>query len=553
MFKRMTALLLALSMLFSLSGCGKPKQDSTQGRTYASEQAMDVFEALEAVRDLKDFTFELQVSRVDAETGALGQTRYTASGAWYSSTKQASIQLRLPDESLLTTLTVDGANLYADIGTAADALKAKFQEQGAEEYAQDMDSARTRLNQDVVHFPLQEDPWTALETGRLAESRESLRALYNKVKQYNARRVTMEQRVGKLSLGLGDLQSTLLDIAGDLERNKTIYQGGLEQVLTGDFGLVLDEEGTDAQSVLDEKWAVYEETGEMLYELQEEGDYNGWTAKLLACGDAEHGYSLDLTTSFNEPMNYLLSVYPAQAEPVKVPDAFVELSEAAESTMLVYVDGKIYLREAGRQTESEKGEEGEELTAEELEEAMDGADESGVAVETAPMEDQPSLVTTSVYTSDGASRKVPLLASYDSLEGTGEEGAPTDVFQSSNGYVLEYVAAERRDLAKVAKENADMYAEDFRENWGYPTVTEPSQSILSANADAAMAGLAYHNVDVDQDVTVITGCLDVENSNEMLYFDLFVYSKSVTDKEISAIGDLLQVLGTELPVEIIKN
>lgn len=127
------------------------------------------------------------------------------------------------------------------------------------------------------------------------------------------------------------------------------------------------------------------------------------------------------------------------------------------------------------------------------------------------------------------------------------------MFQSSNGYVLEYVAAERRDLAKVAKENADMYAEDFRENWGYPTVTEPSQSILSANADAAMAGLAYHNVDVDQDVTVITGCLDVENSNEMLYFDLFVYSKSVTDKEISAIGDLLQVLGTELPVEIIKN
>lgn len=552
MFKRLTALLLVLSMLLSLSGCGKPKEkESAQERTYASTQPMDVFEALEAVRDLKDFTFELQVSRVNAETGELGKLRYKASGAWYTSTKQASIRLSLADGSELTTLTVDGANLYADLGTAAATLKAKYEELQADGYVQDMEGASARLSEDVVHFPLKEDPWTALESGRLSEGRASLRTLYNSIKQENARRVSMEQHVGKLSLGLGDLQGTLLDIAADLVRNKAVYQGGLSQVLTEDFGLILDEAGTDAQTLLDEKWSVYEETGEELYELQEAGDYNGWTAKLLACGDKASGYSLDLTTSFNEPMNYLLSVYPAQAEPVEVPETRQELRDAAESAALVYLDGKQYLKEVGKDEESELG---TELTQEELKEAMGTEDEeeSGEPVETAPMEEYPSLVSAMVYTSDGCSRRVPLIASYDKLEGNDAE-SPSDVYQSSNGYVLEYVDADMRDLAQAAQDNAKMYAEDFREGWGYETLVEPGRAVLSQSADVAVAGLAFHNVDVDQDVTVITGCLEVENSQDMLYFDLFVYSKSVTKKEMAAIEDLMHALGTELPVEILKN
>lgn len=550
MFKRLTALTLALTLLLTLTGCGRSRQtEDTQGRQFASETPMDVFEAIDAVRALKDFTFELQVSRVDADTGALGERKYTASGSWFTSTRQAAIEMKLGDESALTTLTVDGANLYADLGTAAAALQEHFEALGAEEYAEDMRGVTARLSEDMVHIPLKEDPWTALESGRLSGSRAGLETLYQKVRQTNAKRVTLERNVGKLSLGLGDLQGTLLDIAGELVRNKALYQGELGRVLTEDFGAVLGETGVDADTLLDEKWAVYEETGEELSALQEAGDFNGWTAKLLACGDERSGYTLDLTLCFNEPVNYFLNVYPAQPKPVEPPRSAVELQDAAESVMLVWLDGKTYLNQTLTAQEEELG---EELTEEELQEAVDEAGD-GFAVETAPMEAFPSLVTARIYTDDGCSRTVPLLADYESLEGEGEEGRPVDVFQSSNGYVLEYVNAEERDLAETARANAEMYATEFRDGWGYDTVLEPTQAVVSAAGDVAVAGVAYHNVDLEQDVTVLTGCLSVENSHDILYFDLFVYSKSVTDKEIAAIGALMQALGVEQPVEIIKN
>jgi hypothetical protein len=162
-----------------------------------------------------------------------------------------------------------------------------------------------------------------------------------------------------------------------------------------------------------------------------------------------------------------------------------------------------------------------------------------------------SLTAVTMATSDGGERRVPLLSMYDDMQG-GKDGS-SDVYQSSNGYVLEYVTAEKRDLTQAAEENARLYAEEFREGQGMEIVQKPTSSVTSTEGDAAAAGLVYHDEQTKQDVTVLTCCLSVENSGEMLYLDMFVYSKSVKKQEIAAIGALMRELGLELPLEILKK
>jgi hypothetical protein len=174
---------------------------------------------------------------------------------------------------------------------------------------------------------------------------------------------------------------------------------------------------------------------------------------------------------------------------------------------------------------------------------------SGCGAGTQSAED--SLTAVTMATSDGGERRVPLLPGYEEMQG-GKDGS-SDVYQSSNGYVLEYVTAEKRDLAQAAMENAQLYADEFRDAQGMEIVQAPTDSVAAAEGTAAAAGLAYHDKTTDQDVTVLTCCLSVENSGEMLYLDIFVYSRSVTDREMAAIGVLMRELGLELPLELIKN
>ena len=162
-----------------------------------------------------------------------------------------------------------------------------------------------------------------------------------------------------------------------------------------------------------------------------------------------------------------------------------------------------------------------------------------------------SLTAVTMATSDGGERTVPVLCAYEEMQG-GKDGS-SDVYQSSNGYVLEYVTAEKRDLAQAAEENARLYAEEFREGQGMEIVQKPTASVTSTEGDAAAAGLVYHDKQTKQDVTVLTCCLGVENSGEMLYLDIFVYSKSVKKQEIAAISALMRELGLELPLEILKK
>lgn len=215
--------------------------------------------------------------------------------------------------------------------------------------------------------------------------------------------------------------------------------------------------------------------------------------------------------------------------------------------------GKEYLKDS--ETSQDGVESTQELTEEEVKDLFGLDEELGesVSVSTKPLEGSKALLSAVLYTADGAERTVPLLAQYDSLRAAEGGKTPTDVIQSTEGYTLEYCTVKKGDLAEAALENAQVYAEGFHDTWGYDILQEPTQSALSPSADAAVAAMAYHDADLEEDITVFTGCLSVENSSEMLYFDLFAYSGSITDEELQAIAELMAQLGVEQPLEIIKN
>ena len=554
MGRRLISLLLAMAFALSLTACGQQKRQSgsSEEKQYASDHGLNPFEAIEAIRNLKDLTFDLRVSTVNPETGETVRTKYTASGAWYTSTKQASLTVALEDQSVLTSAVLDGDRLYTDAATAANTLSEHFAALDGEEYqydSQEMKEAAAAFSKDYVSFQLKEDPWTALESGGLSKTRADLKALYGTVEKGNRKRVSMGDRLGTLSLGLGDLQGTLLDITGNLLKYKSDYQAELAGVLSGGFEAVLNASGWDAEDLLEEKWTEYEETYETLAALQTAGDYNGWTAKLETCGDEENGYTIDLTLNFDDPVNYFLNVYPAEAQPVAVPEESTDNGEVADEVLALYRGTKEYFAALSDLSDSE----GVELTEDEVKENFGDTDSFSGKVETAPVEGYDSLLATNMVTDDGVSVTVPLLAVYDDLQGESIAEGVNDVFESSNGYVMEFVSMEKRDIEQAVGSNAKMYETEFKESWGYEITQTHSRTFVSKDRSAAVAGMGYYDSDEKQDVTVITGCIDVPDSEYMLCFDLFTYSKSVTNQEISAIQDFLTYLGLEMPITVTQN
>lgn len=554
MGRRLISLLLAMAFALSLTACGQQKRQSgsSEEKQYASDHGLNPFEAIEAIRNLKDLTFDLRVSTVNPETGETVRTKYTASGAWYTSTKQASLTVALEDQSVLTSAVLDGDRLYTDAATAANTLSEHFAALDGEEYqydSQEMKEAAAAFSKDYVSFQLKEDPWTALESGGLSKTRADLKALYGTVEKGNRKRVSMGDLLGTLSLGLGDLQGTLLDITGNLLKYKSDYQAELAGVLSGGFEAVLNASGWDAEDLLEEKWTEYEETYETLAALQTAGDYNGWTAKLETCGDEENGYTIDLTLNFDDPVNYFLNVYPAEAQPVAVPEESTDNGEVADEVLALYRGAKEYFAALSDLSDSE----GVELTEDEVKENFGDTDSFSGKVETAPVEGYDSLLATNMVTDDGVRVTVPLLAVYDDLQGESIAEGVNDVFESSNGYVMEFVSMEKRDIEQAVGSNAKMYETEFKESWGYEITQTHSQTFVSKDRSAAVAGMGYYDSDEKQDVTVITGCIDVPDSEYMLCFDLFTYSKSVTNQEISAIQDFLTYLGLEMPITVTQN
>ncbi len=563
MRNRIIAFVLALAMALSLAGCGNSADaDSSAGsttvtKTYASETAMDVFETIEAVQALEDFTFTLQVNALDEETGEATSTTMTLNGEWYASTKQASLAMTMANGETLTTLLVDGDQLYVDVVTASGYLSERFKdtdEEDSEYFVEELADLAESFPTDYISIQLQEDPWATLDGDGFAAVKELLENVYKSVKKATEGEVSTSSSTCTLSLGLGDLQTQLLEVYESLVEGKDTYQTFLSDYINQNFSALMEASGWTMSDLMDTIWYDFEETYEDLTELEAYGDWNDWTMKLVTCGDGDSGYTLDLTDRRDDSVNYCLNVYPVEEDAdlaIDAPEASTEYSTIAEDVFTVFMDAIIcrnYLNgfDDEEDEESYDDEEDYEDYFDDDEEETEISDE----LETTAIEGYDRLVATEMVTDDGVTAIIPVMKKYNTVEvETGSNGV-VDIFLYTANYQMEYsnIVTDGRDIEEISQENLEIFASTFEEDYEYALTQEASEVVSAADGSACVAGLAYYDEDEECDVTILTGNIVVEDSDYVIGFDLFIYNDSLSNKEKNSITDFLTYLGLESPV-----
>ncbi|MCC8076031.1 MAG: hypothetical protein LIO95_08855 [Clostridiales bacterium] len=567
MRNRIIAFVLALAMVLSLAGCGGSSSgdgsaDSSAGsttvtKTYASETALDVFETIEAVQALEDFTFMLQVNSLDEETGEAASTNMTLTGAWYASAKQASLTVTMANGETLTTMLVDGDTLYVDVVTASNYLSERFKdtdEVDSDYFVEELADLAESFPTDYISISLQEDPWATLDGDGFAAVKELLENVYKSIKKDTADEVSTSSSTCTLSLGLGDLQTQLLEVYESLVEDKSTYQTFLSDYIDQNFSALLDASGWTMSDLMDTIWYDFEETYEELTELDAYGDWNDWTMKLVTCGDETSGYTLDLTDRRDDSVNYCLNVYPTEEGAdlsIEVPEEATEYSTMSEDVFTVFMDAIIcrnYLQGFDDEEEDEEDDSDEDYEDffTDDEEETEVSDE----LETTAIDGYDRLVSTEMVTDDGVTATIPVMKKYNTVEvETGSNGV-VDIFMYTSNYQMEYsnIITDGRSIEEITQENLEIFSSTFVEDYEYVLTQEASEVVTAADGSACVGGLAYYDEDEECDVTILTGNIVVEGSDYVIGFDLFVYNDSLSKKEKNSITDFLTYLGLEAPV-----
>ncbi|MCD7838308.1 MAG: hypothetical protein LUG65_05285 [Clostridiales bacterium] len=567
MRNRIIAFVLALAMVLSLAGCGGSSSgdssaDSSAGstatvtKTYTSETALDVFETIEAVLALEDFTFTLQVNALDEETGEAASTNMTLTGEWYASVRQASLTVTMANGETLTTMLVDGDQLYVDVVAASNYLSERFKdtdEVDSDYFVEELADLAESFPTDYILIQLQEDPWTTLDGSGFAAVKELLENVYKSVKKATADEVSTSSSTCTLSLGLGTLQTQLLKVYESLVEDKSTYQDFLSDYINQNFSALLDASGWTMADLMDTIWSDYEETYEELVELDAYGDWNDWTMKLVTCGDEESGYTLDLTDCRDDSVNYCLNVYPAVEDAdltIDAPDESTEYSTMSEDVFTVFMDA-IICRNYLEGFDDDEDE--EDYDDEDYEDYFDDDEEETVVsdeLETTAIEGYDRLVATEMVTDDGVTVTIPVMKKYDTVEVESGESGVVDIFLYTSNYQMEYsnIVTDSRSIEDITEENLEIFVSTFQEDYEYALTQEASDVVTAADGSACVAGMAYYDEDEECDVTILTGNIAVEGSDYVIGFDLFIYNDSLSKKEKNSIADFLTYLGLEAPV-----
>lgn len=562
MLKRLTALLLCLSMALSLAGCRKknepakdvPGSSSSQEevveKEYASTQAMDVFLTLDAVKQLKDFTFTLQINSVNPETGAAAKNLMLLTGSSFESLKQAKIEVEM-EKQPLTTLYFDGETMLMDAKTAAECFAEAFtrltmlDDEDRDGFQEDLLNVAAELPTDYADFHLPEDPWSSKEKGGFAPCRKALEQVMSSVKDSTASLVESGEAGCSLTLEGDALREELSKLTTSFTEETDVYEGWITSLLEQSCHEVLVSYGMDAEDWFMTKWEKQEQLHDTL--TKENGDWKDWEMKIVTCGDASAGYTIDLTDQRETPRNYCLSVYPATAEPLGELPESTPSKKAADPLAELYSYGEIYKRYREEDPSLDQ-ESSDELTASDLNNAENQPDE----LTALPMEGYRQIGSTAFVTGDGISVTLPVPLKYDEVEAEREGESVVDIFFDNNGYVMEYSSLDARNPQNMVEENMAIFEETFRDEYEYP-ITQTGEVKTSSDGKTVMGGIGYYDEDEKQDVTILTGAISVPESEYAVGLDIFIYSKSVTKQDIQTIDEMLSALGVELPLTITKN
>lgn len=563
MIKRWIALVLVLCMALSLVGCGK-KQEQKQEKPiiavekdYTSENALSIYSAIDAAKKMKDFRFRYLVNTLDEESNDAKSNRLAMEGVCFASTKQASIKVKLEGKEL-TELVIDGNACYLNVKTCANTLAelmATLSQEDGKELSEELSTLAKGFETEFVRFELKEDIWTSLEGDTAAQVKSLLNGIYESVRKETEPLVTTEETTCTLSLTGESLLQTLRQLTEHMLGEQKNYEGFFVQWLQDNFSTELDELGWMPEDIVGNRWEDWNELDE---KLGEQGETEDWSVSFVTCGDEQSGYTMDVTRLMDKHLNNYLELRPATAEPVSVPEQSVNHLDCVENLTYLLSDWQIYNNYAYQEDDyssfTDEYDDGEGNAMLEQFLAQGDDEEESDTVETQAISGTKDIVLTAMTTEDGKALNVPILAKYNRAEVGNNEQGVNDVFISTDGYALEYTVLEGQELTNAAQRNAKLYESNYKNDWGYEITNKTSAVKTSADGKVAMAGMSYYDSDEEQDVTVITGAFAVDGTEEQIVgFDLFVYSKQVTEKECKAMQELFTYLGVEAPIELAKN
>lgn len=560
MMKRVTSLLLVFALLLSLlTGCGSSKDASANAGDYASSKAMSFFDTVEAIRDLKDFTFKMPVYALLDDEGTQGDLLYTLSGASYESTKQARFTFKDIDDNIITEFFVDGTTCYVDYGSAISFVRSGYE---ASEYAdvlqediQALEDIRTDAAQ-YLSIELSEDPWTTIHGDGAAAVRTLMGNVFKNVKKNLKDKVQMTKKTASLTVAGPDLQRELALVLENLLENAD-YQTFSAGYLADNFADFVDQCAWTPEELVSSYWSDFENLYMELYELMEEGEWVDWSVRTVSCGDETNGYTIDLLSKGRYSRSLCLSVYPAQAEPVTCPDAgdVMDYHEDIEDAAYIYQVFRDYRRTMLEAYNYEVFYEGDEIDMDDAD-FEDGIDDSESAELTVkPIEGYERISSALAATEDGFDREVPVLTQYSSSEITESElskGA-TSILQENDGCTLEWYSLDSstRTPTEILEDNLYGYQEVYGEEWEYPILNPPTKILTSEDGTAAVGGLAYHDTDEDADVTMINLAWLVDGSEYAMCAEIRFYGGKIMNRDLHAANDLLKYLGLKMPMEVV--
>ena len=583
MLKKITALLLVFALALScLAGCGSPKKSdaSSTETSYVGEEPLSFYDTLEGMKNVKDGSLSLSVS-VPQEEGE-DVLLFTVSGVSYESTKQANLELKDGDGEKITDLWVDGDLCYVEYRELIDFVVRTYEEnEDAAALTEDITGLKD-IRKDApqyVSIQLQEDPWTTLEGEDMQGLLDLLGQVYASVKRDTEDNSKENGDTYRFSLGGLDLQNQVAKVLDSLINHEKDYRTVLEGYLKANFADFLSACAYTEEEVLDLYWDDFEDLQSELDEQGDSGAWPDWQVTADTCGDEENGYTLDLTSTGKYNRHYVLQVVPSEAKEISMPKKAEDYLEHPDQTSYVYYAFRNAKRlltapyetvdEDTETTEPDDEEEEPEIQGNEtnfVDENGDGLDDNlwstsdepeeapGMELELSSISGYERISSALAATEDGVDQAVPVFTDYTSADvilSDSSDGATT-LNQKAKGYDLEWYSLDSttRTVSQIVEENLAGYEDVYGEDWGYEILQSKTKPTTSSDGRSAVAAFAYHDDEMESDVTMINAAVKVNDSDYALCVEICLYSSDVMNKEINATKDLLNYLGLELPIDV---
>lgn len=559
MVKRITSLILVLAMLLAfLTGCGGDSAiKSEHAELYASSKGLSLFDTLEAIKGLKNFSFEMPVSVLPDGDDTQSELLYTASGVCYADTKQAHVAFTDGDGEPVTEIYVDGSTCYVNYSDAVGFVKSGYESlEYAELLSEDIEAldAIQKDSSEYLSVELQEDIWTTLESDSTAAIRDMLSKVYKSIKRDMAEKSKDSKNTSSITVAGADLQAQVLKVLESLTNHSKDYTSFLENYLSSNFGELIDVSGWTPEEITGVYWADFENLATDLSTLSAEGEWNDWSVNAISCGDEENGYTIDLTSTGSYNRNICLSVYPAEAEALEMPTDTVDYLSDLENAAYVYQAFRDYRRTILERYRPETmDEEDINLSDEDFLEGLE-EDDSITELTVNPISGYERISSALAATEDGVDQEVPVFSSYSSAEATASElseGA-TDIYQEGDGFSLEWYSLDSttRSPKQIMEDNITGYEEVYRDEWEYEILTKPVSILTSDDGKKAVGAFAYHDDEEDADVTMINAAVLVDGSEYALCLEVRLYSDKMMNRDIKSVKDVLAYLDLEMPIDV---